>query len=210
MQLSGVGDAVVHAEPDVERAQCLARDLIDLRVEEGGERRVHGETRRVTLGEIHARGEHGDGLLATLLYRHRLQLVMDCHVLRGVDGELQSHVLQGLRHFHATDEIDDTPVARRGPYGRLRRLGGCERQPRVHRVAGELDVRALRDGEGLQRNDRQFIFHLTRVDGIPSAEDDAVGGVVLHAHRTASHDVDVVRLRGVEIAVYMCPLVDVQ
>ena len=41
MQLARAGEAVVYAEADVEGTQCLARYLVYLRVEEGGERGVH-------------------------------------------------------------------------------------------------------------------------------------------------------------------------
>ena len=144
MELSAAGDTVVHTEPDVEGTQCLTRDLVDLRVKEGGESRVHREARRVALSEVHARGEHGDSLLAALLNRHRLQLIMDRHVLWCIDGELQSHVLQGLRHLHATGEVDDAPLTGDGdrfhvlPADVNDRARTWSQQMRTARVTGDL------------------------------------------------------------------------
>ena len=149
---AGVGH-VVESEAQVERSQGFACDVVDLTLEEGTQGVVHRESAGVSVGQIHAGGEHGDGQFSAFVDTHGVELVADGHILRGVDGELEPHVFEGFGNDDAAFEVDDTPIAPVGRDGGLGGFGGRDVEPRVHRVAGELNIAAVFDGEGFQRDD---------------------------------------------------------
>ena len=104
---SGVG-GVVHAERQVECSQGVARDIADFAAEERAEGRVHGEVTR-PLGQIHTRGQHGDGQFSALVGPHSLQFAVQLHILGRIQRELKSHVVERLGNLDATVEVDAAP-----------------------------------------------------------------------------------------------------
>ena len=78
-------------------------------------------------------------------------------------------------------------------------FGGRDVERRIHRRSGEFDVAAVLNGERLQRNDRQRVFHFTVGKRVAAREPQVVGHVIDHAQRAASHQVDVVALVAVQI-----------
>ena len=78
-------------------------------------------------------------------------------------------------------------------------FGGGDVKRRIHRRSSELDVAAVLNGERLQRNDRQRVFHFTVGKRVAARESQVVGHVIDHAQRAASHQVDVVALVAVQI-----------
>ena len=183
---------VVHAHREVQRAQGVAGDAVDLAVEERAQGGVHGEGTGVAVGQIHARSEHGDSEFAALFATHGLQLAVDHHVLGGVEGELHTHVVERLGDLHTAVEIDATSHTAGAGNGGLGALGGGDVERGVHGVASELDIRAVLNGECLQRDDGQRVFHLAVRQRVTTAEDEVVGRGILHAQRAATHEVDVV------------------
>ena len=97
--------------------------------------------------------ENGDGQFSAFVDTHGVELVADGHILWSVDGELEPHVFEGFGNDDAAFKVDDTPIAPVGRDGGLGGFGGRDVESRVHRVAGELDIAAVFDGEGFQRDD---------------------------------------------------------
>ena len=85
-------------------------------------------------------------------------------------------------------------------------LGGGDVQRGVHRGTGELDVAAVLNGERLQRNDRQRVFHLAVGQCVATCEAQVVGHVVDHAQRATAHQVDIVALVGIQISHHVSAL----
>ena len=131
---------VVHAHREVQRAQGVAGDAVDLAVEERAQGGVHGEGAGVAVGQIHARGEHGDGELAALFATHGLQFAVDNHVLGCVEGKLHTHVVERLGNLHTAIKIDAASRTAGTGNGGFGALGGGDVERWVHGVAGELDV----------------------------------------------------------------------
>ena len=78
-------------------------------------------------------------------------------------------------------------------------LSGRDVQRGIHRIALKLHIAAVLDGEGLQRDDRQRIFHLASIQGIAPREVETLV-IILHAEVTTAHEVDIVRLFNIEVA----------
>ena len=156
----GVVDA--HAEVESHRAHRLASHVVDFVLEERRQGVVHRKLVGVAVGEIHARGEHGHCHLAATLGGERLELVADGHVVRGVDNELEAQIVERLGELDTTVEVYGTTAAALA-YGGLDALGSGDVQLRVHGVARELDVAAVLYGKGLERDDRERVFHLAAV-----------------------------------------------
>ena len=133
-------DGVVHTKREVDGAQGIARDMVDLGVEERAEGGVHREGAGIAAVQIHTRSEHGDSQLTSLLGSHRLQLAVQLHVLWGIERELQSHIVERLGDHNATVEVDTAPYSisiRDASLGALR-SGNVQRG--VHGVARKLDI----------------------------------------------------------------------
>ena len=176
---AGIG-GVVDAYAYVEGLQGRTGDIIDLALQEGTEGGVHRESVGVAVGQIHACGEHGDGNLATFFIRHGVQLTADTVILRSFDNKLQSHVVESFGDNHATVESNITAHTTLIGHAGLGALCGGDVQLGIHGIACEFHKTAILDGEGLQRDDGQRIFHLTIRECIASCQVDALG-VVLHA-----------------------------
>ena len=195
---SSVG-AVVDAYTEVDGLQGGACDIVDLTLEEGTEGTVHGESARVAVGDVHTCGEHCDCDLATLFGRHRSEVGIEGIILRGLDDELQTHIVERLCNDDTTVEYYASACADIVSDGGFGTLGGGDVQPRVHRVARELHIAAVLDGEGLQRDDGQRVFHLTAGEGIAACEVETLI-VVFHAQVASAGQVGIVSLLGVEVA----------
>ena len=194
----GIG-GVVHAEGHVDGAQGIARNGVNLRVEERRKGRVHGEGTGVAVVQVHARSEHGHRQLATMLDAHGLQLAVQLHVLGGIEGELQSHVVERPGNLDTTVEGHAAPYPAVVRHSSLGALGSGNVECGVHGFASELDIGAVLDGEGLQRNDRQRVLHLAIGQRIATPQSQVVSRAVLHAQGAATHEVDVVGVVGIEI-----------
>ena len=190
--------AVIDAHAEVEGLEGRAGNVVDLTLEEAAEGRVHGELAGVAVGEIHAGGEHGHGNFPAFLGRHALQLAADGVVLRCIDDELQTHVVEGLGDDDTTVEGNTTIRTALAADSGLGVLGGGDVESGIHRIACELHIAAILDGEGLQRDDWQRVFHLTVGEGVTACEVDAFV-IIFHAQVAAAHQVDVVALLGIKI-----------
>ena len=65
------------------------------------------------------------------------------------------------------------------------------------------------DREGLQRDDGQGIFHLTAADGVAAPHHNLVDGIVLQAQAASANNVYIVGVVGIEVAIHMGAIVDV-
>ena len=209
MGVAGSIRALVKTETEIYRAHGTLGDVVDLALKEGVKGTVHREPAGIAIGEIHACGEHGDGELATLLHTHGCQLVLDTHVIGGIEGKLQSHVSKGLSHLHTTLEVDTAATGGLCTYEGFHLLSGSEVEAGIHDVAIKLNITSFLDGEGLEGDDGQLIFHLTLIECITTEELELVGGVIDHTQFTASFEIDVVGLSGIEGADDTCSLLDV-
>ena len=135
----GIG-RVVHTEREVESAQRITRNAVDLGVKERAERRVHREGTNIAIGQIHAGGEHRDGQLATLLDTHGLQLAVQLHVFRCIKREFQPHIVERTGNHDTAVELDTAPCPTRAGHSGLGALGGGDVQRGIHRLTGELDI----------------------------------------------------------------------
>ena len=72
-------------------------------------------------------------------------------------------------------------------------------QRRIHHVTGEFHIRAVLNGKGLQRDDGHRILHLTIRQGITACQSQVVLWRVEHAQRTTTHQIDVVRVIGIQV-----------
>ena len=194
----GIG-GVVHAHREVQRAQGIARNLVDFRAEERAECAVHTEGPRVAVSQIHARREHGDSQLAALFDTHRQQLAVQLHVLGSIEHKLHTHIVEGLGDDDTTVEDDAAPIAVGIVHTGLGALRGLDVQRRIHRLARKLNIRTILDDERLERNDRQRVFHLTVRQGVTTAQLQVVSRRVQHAQRAAAHQVDIVGVVGIEV-----------
>ena len=77
-------------------------------------------------------------------------------------------------------------------------FGGGDVESGIHRIASEFHIAAVLDGEGLQRDDGQRVFHLTVGEGVTTCEVDAFV-IVSQAQVAATHQVDVVALFSIEV-----------
>ena len=161
MHISRGISRVVHTDGKVQRTQGIACNLVDFRIKERAECTIHTEGSRVAVSQIHARGEHGDGQLTTLFDTHRHQLVVELHVLGSIQRECHAHVVKRLGDDNAT--VEDNAAADTVGTGHASSdaLCGLDVQRRIHRFARKLDIRAVLNGKGLERNDGQRILHLT-------------------------------------------------
>ena len=209
MYLSRTQRSVVHSERKVERAQGIAADGVDLRVEECTQRIVHRERVGVAVGEIHARCKHGHSQLATVLYRLRHQFVVHLLVVGCVDGKLQSHVLQRLGYHDTTLECNAAAGSAVIGHGCLVLFCGGDVESRIHRVAREFGIAAVLDGKCLERNYGQRVFHLTRTYSIASVQTQSVAGSILHTQVSSTNEVNIVGVVGIECAQHMRTVVDV-
>ena len=194
----GIG-AVVDAYTEVDGLQGGTRDVVDFTLEEGTEGIVHREAARVAVGDVHTCGEHRDGDLTTLFGRHRSEVGIDGIILRGLDDELHTHIIERLGDDDTTVEYHtaaDTSIVADGGFGSL---GGGDVQSWVHRVASELYITAVLDVEGLQRDDGQRVFHLTAGERVTACKVETLI-VILHTQVTTASQIGIVGLLGVEVA----------
>ena len=180
---------IVDAQREVERAQGLARDVVYLTVQECAQCGVHRERVGVAVGHIHSSGQQRYSQFAPVLGTHALQLFLQLLVL-GIEDELKAHVVKRLGDYHAALEGLALPYSLVVRHGCLHYLRCRDVKPRVHGVAGELNIAAFLDGEGLQRDDGQRVFHLAVVERILSAQLQLVHIIILHAQGAAAHEVD--------------------
>ena len=199
---TGIG-GVVDADTDVDGLQGGTCDVVDLTLQERAEGSVHGEAGSAAVGQIHAGGEHRDGNLTAFFLRQGRELAVDGIVFRRLDDELQSHVVEGLGDDHATVERHVPAYAAFVGHVGLGALCGRDVQPGIHGVARKLHITAVLDGEGLQRDDRQRVFHLTAGEGVTACQVDALG-VVSQAQVTATCQVGVIGLFRVEVTDEVC------
>ena len=104
MHVSRSVGGIVNAEAQVERAQGVACNVVYLALQEGAEGAVHRESACVAVGKIHSRGKHRHGELAPLFHAHCLQFVVQRHILRRIERELQSHIIERLGDEYSTLE----------------------------------------------------------------------------------------------------------
>ena len=201
VHLTSLIRVVLHINGEIESAKCRTSNLIDFLLQERTECRVHSEARSIVLGEIHTRSKHRDSKLTTFLYGFRLQFITNRRVIKRINDELKSHVLKCLRQYHATVKGDRLLS--------ITEINGCfvllnsrYAQSWVHHIARELDIRAVFYLKGLQRNDRQRIFHLTCRDSISTCHAD-ITTQVLHSQGTFTKDVKVVGVVGVKPTGYV-------
>ena len=89
-------------------------------------------------------------------------------------------------------------------------LGSCYIESRIHWIARKLNIRAILNGKGLQRNNRQRIFHLTVIERISTCETQVVNIVILHSQLSSTYEVNIVRLINVKSTKNVSTLVDIQ
>ena len=128
---------------------------------------------------------------------------MQFHILWSIEGKLKAHVVQCLRNLHATVEVHTSSYTATARYRSLRTLSGRNVQCGIHGVSSEFNVRAVLNGKRLQRNDWQRVLHLAVRQGIASTQLEIISRRVLHAQGTTAHQVDVVRVVGVQIGHHM-------
>ena len=132
---------------------------------------------------------------------------MERHILGSIERELQSHIVERPCYHHSTLEVHSPALLSVGAHRGPRLLSGCDVQFRVHHISRELYVAAVLYGEGLERNHRQGVFHLTVAERILAREAEFVERVVSHTQVAASHKVDIVGVVGIEITHHVGSLV---
>ena len=125
---------------------------------------------------------------------------MQCHILRRIECELQSHVVQRLGDNHAAFEVHAAPHSIGIRHSGLGLLRGRDVQRRIHRVARKLNIASILNGEGLQRDDGERVFHLTVIQRITPRQSEVICRIILHAQVSATHQVDIVRMVGIQVS----------
>ena len=123
---------------------------------------------------------------------------MQLHILWRIERKLKSHIVQCLGDDDTTVEFDSASYSRASRNSRLGALHRRDVQRGIHHVAGKLDIGAILDGKGLQRNDGQRILHLAVRQRVASCQLHVVGRIILHTQRTTTHQVDIVGVVGIE------------
>ena len=84
---------------------------------------------------------------------------MQLHVLGSVQRKLQTHIVERLGNLDSAVEVDTSSYTVGVSNIGLDTLCGRDVQRGVHGVACKLHIASVLNGEGLQRDERQSIFH---------------------------------------------------
>ena len=196
--MTGSIGILLNTKTEVECAHCTLCDIVDFSLQEGIERTVHSDIAARLAIEIHTSGEHCDSHFASFLHTHSRELVLNRHVVGSIERELQSHVVESLCHFHSTVERHTSTASAFRRDESFYALGSSEIESRIHHVARKLHITALSDGECLERNHRQLIFHLSVIDGISSEELHSVEVGICHSQFSTALNIHIVRLVGIK------------
>ena len=194
----GIG-RIVDTQTNIECLQCRTSDTVNLTLQERAKCIVHREATGIAIGQIHTCGKHGYGYLSALLLRHSYQLATDGLVFRCIDCKLKSHIVQSLSDNNTAVEGHRACCARLVAHICFHSLCSCDVQFRIHRIASKLYVAALLNSEGLKRNYRQRVLHLTARQCIATRKVNTIR-VIFHSKVAATHNINVVRLVGVKVA----------
>ena len=159
---------LVETQTEVYCSHRTLGDIVYLTLQERVECAVHGESTGIPVGEIHARSEHGHSKFSALFHTHGRQFVLDGHIIRSVKGKFQSHIVERLGHLYTTLEVYTAATCRLGSHKCLHLFGSSQIETRIHDITRKFNVASLLDGECLEGDDRQLIFHFSPVEGVSS------------------------------------------
>ena len=135
---------------------------------------------------------------------------MYLHIVRCVEGELQSHIGEGLRDDDTTIEVD-TPICPTGTSYRCSdSFCGGDMESWVHDITNELDIAAILNGERLQWDGLQRVFHLTVIQRVLTCQLPLFRRSITQTERSPTHQIDIVRLGRIQIRHDMGTLGDIE
>ena len=157
-----------HAETDVHRLTHHVRYLI---LEERVESIVHIESaRRISIRHVHAGHKHCHGQLTPFFHTHGIELFLYGGIFGCFERKCQAKRFQAIGQEDAHIETHHARSFTITTHIRTDAFSGLDVHLGVHHVARPIQITSILNMEGLERNNRDFIFQFSADDRITAIE----------------------------------------